>query len=139
MKYLISVEFVDATTATAVGDRGTILRTTTGGVTWVEDTKPAPTLVHLVPNYPNPVTASTTIPFSITKSEKVTLRVYNMLGSQIAVLVNEDREMGPHSVPFDATGLAAGMYFYVLRTGGAVETRKMMVVNPAGFSFSRTE
>jgi hypothetical protein len=53
-----------------------------------------------------------------------------MLGREVAVLVDEERMTGSHSVPFDATGLASGMYFYVLRSGSTVETRKMLVVNP---------
>lgn len=128
---LIDVTWGDPANGTIVGDFGTILRTTNGGVTWVEDIKPAPSLFRLGQNYPNPVITGTTIPFSITKPEHVTLSIYNMLGRQIAVLVDEAREMGSHSVPFDATGLQSGMYFYVLRTGSTVETRKMLVMNPA--------
>lgn len=54
-----------------------------------------------------------------------------MLGRQVAVLVDGERMAGEQSLPFDAAGLRAGMYFYVLRTGSAVEMRKMVVVNPA--------
>jgi hypothetical protein len=59
----------------------------------------------------------------------VTLNVYNVLGRQVAVLIDEERLAGSHTIPFDATELAKGMYFYMLRTGSAVETRKMMVVD----------
>ncbi len=126
---LNSVSFADPDHGTIVGDNDVILRTTTGGVTWIEEPKSTPTLFHLAQNYPNPVTTSTTIPFTIKKPEHVTLSVYNMLGREVAVLVGEEREMGFHSIPFDASGLASGMYFYVLRTGSAVQTRKMLVVN----------
>ena len=128
--WLFDVQMIDANTVTVVGDTGIILRTTTGGVTWVEEPKSAPSLFHLGQNYPNPVAASTNIPFSITKQEHVTLSVHDILGRQVAVLVDEEREMGSHAVPFDATGLASGMYFYVLRTGSVVETKKMLVVGP---------
>jgi photosystem II stability/assembly factor-like uncharacterized protein len=126
---IFSTCFTDARTGTAVGSNGTILRTTTGGVTWVEDEKPSPSLLHLGQNYPNPVSASTTIPFSLTSPEHVRLSVYDMLGREVAVLVNGRLDAGLHSVRFDAAGLPSGMYFSVLKNGAAVETRKLLLTN----------
>ena len=119
----------DARTAIVVGEAGTILRTTTGGVTWIDDEKTSPTLFHLGQNYPNPVTASTTIPFTLTKPEHVTLSVYDMLGREVAVLVDERREAGTYAVPFNAVGRNAGMYFYVLRASSSVEMKKLVILD----------
>ena len=126
---LTGVAFTDKYNGTIVGGYGTILRTTTGGVTWVEEEESAPAFFHLGQNYPNPVTASTTIPFTITKPEHVMLSVYNLLGRRVAVLVDELRPAGPHAVPYDTEGLAPGMYIYVLRTGSSLETRKLLQTN----------
>jgi hypothetical protein len=125
---LFAVTFTDAQNGTIVGVYGTILRTTSGGVTWVEDEQSSPTLFHLAQNYPNPVTTSTTIPFTLSKPEHVRLSVCDVLGREIAVLVDGERMAGEQSVPFSAAGLRAGIYFSVLRTNSVVETRKMMVV-----------
>ena len=96
-------------------------------VEWCDATK-GETFI-LDQNYPNPVTSSTTIPFSIERPEHVTLTVHDLLGRQIAVLTDEDRHAGKHSVPFDASELRSGMYVTILRTGSAIETRKMLVLH----------
>ncbi|MGB5074456.1 MAG: YCF48-related protein, partial [Bacteroidota bacterium] len=124
---LMAVTFADAQNGTIVGHSGTILRTTTGGVTWIEEPKSSPSLFHLAQNYPNPVTSSTTIPFTLTTPEHVRLSVCDVLGREAAVLVEGKRMAGEQSVPFNAAGLRAGIYFSVLRTGSGVETRKMLI------------
>jgi photosystem II stability/assembly factor-like uncharacterized protein len=128
----LGVSFSDAKTGTAVGldNGGVVYRTTTGGATWIEDQKPNPIQFHLEQNYPNPVASSTTIPFSLTRYEYVSLRVYDLLGRQVAVLVDGERTPGQHAVPFDASGEAPGLYFYKLRTGSVIEMRKMVVIKP---------
>ena len=126
---LNSISYVDRENGTIVGDFDIILRTTDGGVLWVEDERPAPTLFHLGQNYPNPVNASTTIPFTLTKPEHVTLGVYDMLGREVAVLVDEWRDAGTYTARFDGASLPSGVYFYVLRIGSAVETRKLLLTN----------
>ncbi|MCB2204644.1 T9SS type A sorting domain-containing protein [bacterium] len=123
------VIFSNDFTGTVVGENGTILRTTTGGVTWIEDTHTSPTLFHLAQNYPNPVTASTTIPFTLSRNDHVRLSVCDVLGREVAVLVDGIRATGLQSVPFNAAGLRTGIYFSVLRTTTGVETRKMLVIN----------
>ena len=98
-------------------------------MTWVEEPRSSSTLFHLSQNYPNPVTTSTTIPFTLSKPEHVRLSVCDILGREVAVLVDGERMAGEHSIPFHAVGLKSGIYFSVLRTGSEVEIRKMMVVN----------
>jgi hypothetical protein len=79
-------------------------------------------------NYPNPFNPSTTISFIIPAFSFVTLKVYNVLGSEIATLVNAKKPEGSYEVKFDATGLSSGIYFYSLQAGSFVETKKMILM-----------
>jgi hypothetical protein len=84
--------------------------------------------LELMQNYPNPFNPSTNIGFRISDREFVSLKVYNILGDEIATLVNEEKEQGVYDVTFDAAGLASGMYLYKLQAGSFVETRKMILL-----------
>jgi hypothetical protein len=79
-------------------------------------------------NYPNPFNPSTTIQFSLPKSGDVTLKIFNLLGEEVKTLVEEYREAGKHSVQFNASQLASGIYFYRLQAGSFVETKKMILL-----------
>ena len=86
-------------------------------------------------NYPNPFNPSTTIKYSIpdinesnTKSTSVTLRVYDLLGREVATLVNEVQKSGNYEVKFDASELSSGIYFYKLQAGTLNDTRKMLLL-----------
>ena len=83
-------------------------------------------------NYPNPFNPSTTIKYSLPVAGHVKLSVYNILGSEVAVLVNEQKEAGKYSVQFSTddlgTNLGSGIYFYNLKSGGFTQTRKMIVI-----------
>ncbi|MEJ2105450.1 MAG: T9SS type A sorting domain-containing protein, partial [Ignavibacteriaceae bacterium] len=83
-------------------------------------------------NYPNPFNPSTKIRFVIASTAKqsqfVTLKVYNILGNEVATLVNEEKSAGNYEVEFDATGLPSGIYFYKLHAGNFVETKKMVLL-----------
>lgn len=76
-------------------------------------------------NYPNPFNPNTTINFSIPNSEFVTLKVYNILGSEVATLVNENLAAGTYRFNFDAANLASGIYLYELNAGNFREIKKM--------------
>ncbi|MFA5834084.1 MAG: glycoside hydrolase family 2 TIM barrel-domain containing protein [Bacteroidota bacterium] len=79
-------------------------------------------------NYPNPFNPSTLISFQLPAGNHVTLKVYDVLGKEIATLVNEQKEPGVYTVPFDASSISTGVYFYRLQAGGFVATKKMAVV-----------
>ena len=82
----------------------------------------------LAQNYPNPFNPNTQINFSLPQSGQVQLRVYNMLGQQVSVLVDERRNAGAHSIRFNASVLASGVYVYELRFNGSVLTNKMILL-----------
>jgi len=79
-------------------------------------------------NYPNPFNPSTTIRFSIPQQEKVSLKIIDVLGRIIAVLVNGILPAGEHSVLFDAHNLASGIYFYSLSSGNFINTKKLILL-----------
>ena len=79
-------------------------------------------------NFPNPFNPTTTIGFTIPEKGNVRLSILNILGEEIRVLLNEEKETGYHSINFDASDLPSGVYFYQLRTGSFVETKKMVLL-----------
>ena len=86
-------------------------------------------------NYPNPFNPNTTIKYHIPELSIVTLKAYDILGNEIATLVNEEKSIGSFVIKFDATGLPSGIYFYRLRAvpigrqaGSFVETKKMLMI-----------
>jgi hypothetical protein len=87
-----------------------------------------PTQFSLRQNYPNPFNPSTTIKFELPKSSVVTLSVFDILGREVSVLVNNRRDAGVYEVKFDGVNLASGVYFYRLRAGSFVETRKLILI-----------
>jgi len=79
-------------------------------------------------NYPNPFNPSTKIMFRLEKSEMTTLKIYNSIGQEVAMLVNKQLEAGSHSFEFNAANLPSGVYFYNLNRGGKTEIHKMMLL-----------
>jgi hypothetical protein len=79
-------------------------------------------------NYPNPFNPTTKINFALPKSGLVTLKVYNMLGKEVATLVNEVKNVGTYSVDFNASTLSSGIYFYKVSVNGFNEVKKMMLI-----------
>jgi endonuclease I len=93
-----------------------------------DDMREYPDTPVLAQNYPNPFNPSTQINFTLPSAANVTLEVYNMIGQQVAVLINENRQAGSHTVNFDASRLSSGVYIYRLRTGNFVEVRRMTLI-----------
>jgi chitinase len=86
-----------------------------------------PVHFSLEQNFPNPFNPSTRIDYTTGREEWVSMKVYDILGREVAVLVDERKEPGSHSIRFDARDLSAGMYFYTLRSGVSIQTRKMIL------------
>ena len=87
-----------------------------------------PTKFVLEQNYPNPFNPTTTIKYSIAGEGIVTLKVFNTIGEEVALLVNETKLAGNYEVEFDASGLSSGIYLYRLHSGNFVQTRKMLLL-----------
>ncbi|MCH9029417.1 MAG: T9SS type A sorting domain-containing protein [Bacteroidetes bacterium] len=83
---------------------------------------------NLSQNYPNPFNPTTQVYYSITKAGLVTLKVYDILGNEVAILVNERREPGYYLTTIDAANLPSGIYFYQLRTENFTDTKKMILL-----------
>ncbi len=79
-------------------------------------------------NYPNPFNPATNIRYDVPNQSHVRIAIYDVLGRQVQVLVNEELSPGSHTVEFDATRLASGVYIYRMEAGSFVQTRKMMLV-----------
>lgn len=79
-------------------------------------------------NYPNPFNPSTTIKYSVVENAKVSLKVYDILGKEVATLINETQAPGTYEFDFNASNLASGMYIYTLRAGDFVSSKKMMLL-----------
>jgi hypothetical protein len=88
----------------------------------------SPDSYNLAQNYPNPFNPSTKISWQSPVGSWQTLKVYDMLGNEVATLVDEHREAGRYEVTFDGSNLASGMYLYRLQAGSFIETRKMILI-----------
>ena len=87
-----------------------------------------PVSFKLSQNYPNPFNPTTKISYALPKSGLVTLRVYDILGKEVATLVNEVKNAGNYTVDFAATNFTSGVYFYKLETNGFSDIKKMMLI-----------
>ncbi len=79
-------------------------------------------------NYPNPFNPTTVINFTIPTESKVVLKVYNILGKEVATLVNDVKQAGSYNITFNASKLASGVYFYQLKAGDFVSTKKLILM-----------
>jgi hypothetical protein len=99
-----------------------------GPVVEVAQKATIPTAYALTQNYPNPFNPTTTIKFELPKSSDVKLSVYDVLGREVSMLVNEKRNAGVHEVTFDGANLASGVYIYRLTAGDYVQSKKLIVL-----------
>ena len=93
-----------------------------------DDASVVPSKYLLQQNYPNPFNPTTTIQFQIPKTDFVTLKIYDVIGNEIAVPVNNILEAGTHRIQFDASSLTSGIYFYRISTGSFSEIKKMTLI-----------
>jgi hypothetical protein len=99
------------------------------GITDVSDDQGIiPTVYKLNQNYPNPFNPSTIINYQIPEEGFVTLKIYDILGDEVKILVNENKSAGSYNIRLDASGLASGMYIYRLTAGNYVSTKKMLMI-----------
>jgi len=123
--------FLNQNTGWAAGDDGLIVKTTSGGAMGVQQiSSVVPDNFLLHQNYPNPFNPTTKINYEIKSSGFVSLKVFDLLGKEVASLINEKQNAGSYSTDFNSTefNLSSGIYFYTLKTDGFIETKKMILV-----------
>jgi hypothetical protein len=129
--YLWGLAFTDdGSTGIAVGKTGTILRTT-GNSSSVEMMPVIPDIHQpslLGGNYPNPVGASTTIRFHVVSAGEVVIDLLDEVNNSVGVVFDRRMEPGDYSATFDTRDLPSGVYYYRIRSGGVIETKKLVVV-----------
>jgi photosystem II stability/assembly factor-like uncharacterized protein len=127
---LLDVYFPTAGTGWAVGENGSIFKTT-GGTTAVRNDREAatgpPGRFRLFQNYPNPFNPETTILFSLPDDGEITLKVFDLLGREVAAPARGRHQAGMHRIPFHAAGLASGVYLVRLQSGERVQTNKLVI------------
>jgi len=84
--------------------------------------------LFLYQNYPNPFNPSTKIKYSIPHSSFVTLKIYDILGKEVATLVNEEKSVGNYEINFNAKNLSSGVYFYRMQAGSFTDTKKFILL-----------
>lgn len=94
----------------------------------VEESSSPPAAFTLYENYPNPFNPTTGIQYSVGREQYVSLKVYDVLGKEVTILVNEVQTPGLYEVTFDAHGLAGGVYFYKLVAGSNVDVKKLLLI-----------
>jgi hypothetical protein len=112
-----------------VGDNGTILKTTTGGISPVTTiSTEVPEQFELEQNYPNPFNPVTNIGFQIMDLSPVFLEIHDAAGKKITTLINESLSAGTYEAAWDASGYPSGVYFYTLKAGKFTQTKKLILL-----------
>ena len=125
---LNSIHSFDGVNGWAVGNLGVIISNYTPPTNVENENNIAPNSLLLEQNYPNPFNPSTKIRFNLPAREFVTLKVFNVLGSEVAILINDNMEAGLHEITFNASGLNSGAYFYAINTKNFTSIRKMILL-----------
>jgi len=127
---LWSVHFFGIDTGWTVSETGRVLHTVNGGgpVAVKSVSSIMPDGYKLEQNYPNPFNPVTNIKFSIPENVLVTLKIFDLLGKEIAVLLNEKLSSGTYEITFDGSNLSSGVYLYQLAAGSYKETNRMILI-----------
>ena len=130
---LTQVAYSDSMSVAYIYDNtSNILSTTVAGDVATSVLEPGsdvlPKVFALQQNYPNPFNPTTTIQFALPTESQVVLKIYNLLGREVATLVNEELQPGKYKVDFEANGLPSGVYFYRIQAGGFSKTRKLTLL-----------
>jgi len=113
-----------------IGTGGGLALYKEGGAVSVKETpsKNIPEAFVLFQNYPNPFNPSTNITFNLPSKSFVSLKVFDLLGREVATLVNQEKPAGTYNITFDAGKLPSGVYFYRLQAGSFIETKKLILL-----------
>jgi hypothetical protein len=127
---LYSVFFSNVETGYICGKNGVVLKTTNGGnLTGINlIVVEMPFNFSLSQNYPNPFNPQTRIKFAVPKASFTKLIIYDLLGREVATLVNEELKPGTYEADWDGSNYSSGVYFYKIISGDFVETKKMVLM-----------
>ncbi|HZW40652.1 MAG TPA: T9SS type A sorting domain-containing protein, partial [Ignavibacteriaceae bacterium] len=136
---VINYFFINKDKGFAIGRSYYFAKTTDGGYTWTQYSFNVnnPTYLYelnkylqfsLEQNYPNPFNPTTKIKYTLSKQGLITIKVYDVLGKEIAQLVNEEKLSGEYEVEFDGSSLSSGIYYYKIQAGEFVQTKKMVLM-----------
>jgi uncharacterized protein (TIGR02145 family) len=114
--------------STSVKKNGFCIRCMKDPVNQIDDENNIESMFILYQNYPNPFNPLTQITYSIPKATNVTLKVYDILGQEIAILVNERKQTGEYNMTWNAEGVPSGVYYYRIVAGDFIETKKMLLI-----------
>jgi photosystem II stability/assembly factor-like uncharacterized protein len=127
---LNNIFFLDSNIGWVIGNHGIILKTTDGGSSvWIKNNiEDVPQNYFLYQNYPNPFNPTTNIKYAIPKDGFVTIKIYDLLGREINKIVSETQKAGFYTVQFNGASLSSGVYFYRIKSGSFVQTKKMVLI-----------
>ena len=97
-------------------------------VTDIGENASNPSLYKLYDNYPNPFNPSTTLRYSLPEASLTSIKIYDAVGKEVAVVVNEMKTAGTYQIEFNAVGLSSGIYYYSIQAGTFSETKKMILM-----------
>jgi len=120
--------FDNTINSSSIGSYALIDQLSLGEISDVEQINQSPSDYSLKQNYPNPFNPSTNIEYSIPKASFVQLKVYDVLGNEVATLVNEEQNAGVYRTDFSGADLTSGTYFYRLNTDSFSESKKMILL-----------
>jgi len=125
---LTCISFINANTGYLAGNDGTVLYTTSGGLTPFEPiSSEIPEKFELKQNYPNPFNPETNIEFTLPESDYLKLSVFDITGKEIEMLVDQQLRSGTYKVLWNASSYPSGVYFYSIYTKSFSVTRKMIL------------
>ena len=126
---LNKMTWLSKTECLIAGDNGRIVKLTVTPPDNINDkSNNIATDFELQQNYPNPFNPTTTIKYALAKQTAVQISVYNALGQKVATVVDKKQKAGKYAVTFDGSALASGVYFYKIKAGSFVQTRKMLLI-----------
>ncbi|RPI18178.1 MAG: T9SS C-terminal target domain-containing protein [Ignavibacteriae bacterium] len=120
--------FIDTIRGWAFGVGGAIYKYNNNLIGISNNRNNLPAVFSLMQNYPNPFNPATTIEYAVPITSLVRITLYDMLGREVKVLVNELKQPGTHSIAFTSDGLSSGVYFYRLESGSIIQTKKLVLL-----------
>ncbi len=124
---LLYSEFLTPAVANSLIDNANKIISLLWGDSPITEENLIPKEFDLKQNYPNPFNPSTTIEYTIPENSRVTLKIYDILGKEVATLVDKDQNSGSYIVVWDAQSLSSGIYFYRITAGNYTDTKRMVL------------